>query len=380
MVLASGAQGGTYRQSNDKSCDGYRRLDIPTPAGVCISLIATGIGFPRGVVSLSDTQLLVADMGSWERGRGRLLLVDLSPTGDAPKIQVLLTRLDRPHGLTRGPDGRLWLGEATRISEIKLETGDARLVPIMIGAPGTGRHPLIGLAVMNNGQIAFSTGSVTDDCDGGMVSGTCAEASGPNARAAIRVFTPSGTPQKWNDIAPFATGLRNSAALAFDPVSATLWAGENGMDITSPLLPPDELNKIEAGKNYGWPACYGMAVRARGFATATCRGTAMPARNLPAHSAPLGATIIEGGLAKTGRAIVMTLHGYQPSGHRITLIPINSRGALIGPSRDLVFGWNAARGIRPTGTPVGIAPAPNGGLYVTEDGNGTLLRISVQPE
>jgi glucose/arabinose dehydrogenase len=319
-------------------------------------------------------------MGSWERGRGRLLLIDVSPTGDAPKIQIVLSRLDRPHGLARGPDGRLWLGEATRISEIKLEGATARLSPVMVAAPGTGRHPLIGLAVMSNGQIAFSTGSVTDDCDGGMVRGVCEEATGPNARASIRVFMPTRTPQKWIDIAPYATGLRNSAALAFDPVSETLWAGENGMDLTSLSLPPDELNKIEAGKNYGWPACYGMAVRAAGFGAFSCRGTAVPARNLAAHAAPLGATIIEGGLARTGRAIALTLHGYQPSGHRIILIPINARGDLIGPSRDLIFGWNAARGVRPTGTPVGIAPAPKGGLYVTEDANGNLLRISVQPE
>lgn len=382
--MTSAAHAGIYAQSPDKSCDNYASLNIPSAAGVCVSQIAAGLGFPRGVVSLSDTLVLVADMGSWERGRGRLLLVEVSPIGEAGKVSVLLSRLDRPHGLTRGPDGRLWLGEATKISEIKLTgagtTTRAQLSPVMIGAPGIGRHPLIGLAVMGGGQIAFSTGSATDDCDGGIRAGICQEGAGPNARASIRVFTPTQTPQNWASIRPYATGLRNSAALAFDPVTNVLWAGENGMDIASPSLPPDELNKIEAGKNYGWPACYGMAVRARGFEASSCRATAVPARNLPAHSAPLGLTIIDGGLARSGRAIAIASHGYMPTGHRITLIPINRNGDLAGQSRDIVFGWNAVRGVRPTGTPVGITPAPNGGLYVTEDGNGTLLRISVQPE
>jgi glucose/arabinose dehydrogenase len=379
-LTAGKAFAAPYAQSPDKSCDNHRSLNIPASPGVCVSLIASGLGFPRGVVSLSDTQVLVADMGSWERGRGRLLLIDVSPTGDTPKITVLLTRVDRPHGLVRGSDGRLWLGEATRISEIQVKDNRAHLTPVLTGAPGTGRHPLIGLAVMSDGKIAFSTGSATDDCDGGLVAGVCQEGTGFAARAAIRVFTPGRTAQKWSDIAPFATGLRNSAALVFDPVTSVLWAGENSMDIASTTLPPDELNKIEAGKNYGWPACYGMAVRARGFPASSCRATAVPARNLPAHSAPLGLTIIEGSLARTGRALAITSHGYMPTGHRITLIPINVRGDLAGQSRDIVFGWNALRGVRPTGTPVGIAPAPNGGLYVTEDGNGTLLRISVQPE
>jgi glucose/arabinose dehydrogenase len=380
ILLASSAQAGPYAQSTDKSCDGYRSLNIPNSPGICISLIAERLGFPRGVVSLSDTQVLVADMGGWDRGRGRLLLIDVSPSGDPPKVSVLLTRLDRPHGLVQGPDGRLWLGEATKISEIKLESNRAQLIPVMTDAPGTGRHPLIGLAVMTDGRIAFSTGSASDDCDGGMVAGVCQEAIGPNARAALRVFMPGSAPIKWRDIAPYATGLRNSAALTYDPVANVLWGGENGMDIASPTLPPDELNKIEAGKNYGWPACYGMAVRTKGFVASSCRGTAVPARNLPAHSAPLGLTIIDGGVARTGRALAIASHGYMPTGHRITLIPINARGDLAGQSRDIVFGWNALRGVRPTGTPVGITPAPNGGLYVTEDGNGTLLRISVQSE
>jgi glucose/arabinose dehydrogenase len=380
FAVASWAQAGTYRQSNDKNCNGFRSLDIQSSPGTCISLIAENLGFPRGVLALSDDQILVADMGSWERGRGRLLTIELSPTGDAPTIKVLATRLDRPHGLARGPDGRIWLGEATRISEVKLSASTAQLTPVMVEAPGTGRHPLIGLAVMNDGRIAFSTGSSSDDCDGAMEGNICQESTGPLARATIRIFAPSSTPVRWRDLPPYATGLRNSAALAFDMVTGVLWGGENGMDIASPLLPPDELNKIEANKNYGWPACYGMAVRARGFAGSSCRGTAMPARNLPPHSAPLGLAILDGGLAKSGRAIAIALHGYQPTGHRITLVPLNTRGDLAGQSRDIVFGWTQKRGVRPTGTPVGLAVAPNGALFVTEDGNGTLLRVSVRPE
>lgn len=380
FCVTTSVQAGPYRQSTDKNCDGYASINVPTPPGICVSLIASDLGFPRGVVSLSDTQVLIADMGSWERGRGRLLLLELSPAGDAPRIRVLLSRLDRPHGLVRSEAGKLYLGEATRISEIRLSGNTAQLVPILTGAPGTGRHPLIGLAALAGGKLAFSTGSATDDCDGAMAAGVCSETTGRNARAAIRVFTPSAAPQRWGDIAPYATGLRNSAALVFDPMANVLWAGENSMDLASPNLPPDELNRIEEGRNYGWPACYGMAVRATGFRASSCQGTATPARNLAAHSAPLGLALIEGGLAKTGRALAITSHGYMPSGHRVTLIPINGRGDLAGPNRDIVFGWNAARGIRPTGTPVGIATAPNGGLYVTEDGNGTLLRISVQPE
>lgn len=382
MLIGVGtAHAQTYRQSSEKNCDGYRRLSLSTPQGVCVSLMATNLGFPRGVVALSDSQLLVADMGNWEKNRGRLLRIDLSTDGEPAKVSVLLTRLDRPHGLARGADGRIWLGEATRISEIRFAETSARLFPVMVGAPGNERHPLIGLTVMGDGRLAFSTGSASDACEGGIRNGICRETIGPNARAAIRIFTPRATPLNWRDIPPYATGLRNSAALAFDATAGVLWAGENSMDLPSPTLPPDELNKIVESRNYGWPACFGNGLHAPGVGRSSCRGTQSPARSLPAHSAPLGAVVIEGGLAGAGaRAIALTLHGYMPTGHRVILVPLTSAGDIAGPNRELVFGWSQARGVRPMGTPVGITLAPDGALFVTEDGNGNLLRITQTPE
>jgi len=45
----------------------------------------------------------------------------------------------------------------------------------------------------------------------------------------------------------YALGIRNSFGLCFDPVTGYLWETENGP--TS----DDEVNRIVAGANYGWP-------------------------------------------------------------------------------------------------------------------------------
>jgi aldose sugar dehydrogenase len=45
----------------------------------------------------------------------------------------------------------------------------------------------------------------------------------------------------------FAMGIRNSFGLCVDPVTGDLWETENGPDRF------DEVNRIEAGRNYGWP-------------------------------------------------------------------------------------------------------------------------------
>jgi len=50
----------------------------------------------------------------------------------------------------------------------------------------------------------------------------------------------------------FAIGLRNTFDFTFDPISGLLYGPENGAG-------PDELNLVEAGKNYGWPIVQGGA-------------------------------------------------------------------------------------------------------------------------
>ena len=79
---------------------------------MCVALLASGLGFPRGVVALNDTQVLVADMGNWERGRGRLLLLDLFQDGTPARVTPLILRLDRPNSCD------LSVLLLTRISEI----------------------------------------------------------------------------------------------------------------------------------------------------------------------------------------------------------------------------------------------------------------------
>jgi len=65
--------------------------------------------FPRSILQISSSNLfVVTDMGAgWSPGRGRLLLLD--PSGsEAKRIRQLPTKLDLPHGLALGIDGRIY--------------------------------------------------------------------------------------------------------------------------------------------------------------------------------------------------------------------------------------------------------------------------------
>jgi aldose sugar dehydrogenase len=68
---------------------------------------------------------------------------------------------------------------------------------------------------------------------------------------------PDGSVPPDNPLGPdnpaFALGIRNSFGICFDPATGELWETENGPDRD------DEVNRIEAGGNYGWPIELGAA-------------------------------------------------------------------------------------------------------------------------
>ena len=53
--------------------------------------------------------------------------------------------------------------------------------------------------------------------------------------------------------------------MAVHPLSRHVWATEMGRDYLGDNLPPDEINIIMQGGNYGWPYCYGKRVHDEKF-------------------------------------------------------------------------------------------------------------------
>jgi hypothetical protein len=56
-------------------CAGLPKVDLGTPAGFCVGLVAHGFKFPRGIAPLPNGDLIVADLGGWTPGKGSVWLL-----------------------------------------------------------------------------------------------------------------------------------------------------------------------------------------------------------------------------------------------------------------------------------------------------------------
>ncbi|MEM6957716.1 MAG: PQQ-dependent sugar dehydrogenase [Myxococcota bacterium] len=219
-----------------------------------------------------------------------------------------------------------------------------------------------------------------------------------------------------------AFGLRNSMGLAF-ATNGDLLQVENGRDFDEPGRPFEELNVIPRAelngeappKHYGWPYCYDFYETSEEWADyadfpCSAANTAYrpPHILLPPHGAPLGLTYYSGEMFPEleGRLIV-PLHGYRPAGQRIVVfdvdpdgLPIRSEGAeyLVNPSgagvseprlypteegltmaahgEYLIEGWYEVDGTRPKGAPVAPYIASDGSIWVADDKNRSIFRLS----
>ncbi|MGK9235693.1 PQQ-dependent sugar dehydrogenase [Inquilinus limosus] len=376
---------GTYRTSGD--CDGFPKVSLRTPPGLCVGLVATRLGFARGVAVIG-TDIYVADMGSWEKGRGRLLRI---PDGGRAAPQVLLTRLDRPNALVPAGDGRLLLGLAGRVVAVdpQAEQPAATLRDVVIGLPNDGRHPLSALALAPDGALFVNVGSATDHCERDDDSAPdpakpCPETESTPPRGSVLRLAPDALPADARKLAPFARGLRNSMALWVLP-NGTPLALVNARDaidqadpkLSDEALPHDFYAVLREGADYGWPYCYDEQRPSPEYPRFDCGKTQVPTLLLPPHAAPLGMLLYRGStLPGLDGRLLMTYHGYRDTGHRVMTLAIDDQGTPQGEPQPLVWGWDAAKGIRPQGAPLGLAEMADGSVLITEDHNGTLLRLA----
>lgn len=336
------------------------------------------LGAPRMLALDTQGRLLVsmADTGR---------IVRLNQQGEA---EVIAQGLNAPQGIAlQGED--LLVAEQTGVVKLaKQGDGWGTPQPFIRNLPGGG-HSLKTIKISPDGYIFLNVGS---SCN------VCIEDN--PVRASLLRYTADGRPAgalltvgRHAQSAIWATGLRNSQGFTWHPQTGEMFATNNGADNRSGQkngnidddLPPEHLNKIEAGKHYGWPYCWGDPHRPGqlfqdpNFSgdSGLCQQAQAPALLLPAHSTPIGLTFLHHSRlpAEMQQDAVVALHGSwnrkQPSGY--ALLRVQFRNQQPVATVPFISGW--LQGKQAWGRPVDVIVGADGWLYVSDDLTGWIYRI-----
>lgn len=391
-----------YKITGD--CGGFPRVDVKTAPGFCLGQVFDGGGLkkPRTAAVLSDTEVVLVDQGSWNPYDGRVYILKFSQ-GKSSLHEIISAKsfpnkkdirreiINRPHQVSVGPDGKFYLGAFSSILRFDPRAANpANTVEVLIkDIPAQGLHPLKAFAFDDHGGIFVNVGSATNVCQKSGITGTkstvCDEAENFSVgQAQIRRYSFTGDGKISPKFEVYAKGLRNSVALVWDSKRQVLIQGENSRDainkfapqISTSDFPHDELNVVEKGNHYGWPYCYDNNLSCPEWTHLKCEGYKKPYLFLPPHSAPLAALYYSGNLFPAwyqGR-LLMSLHGYEPKGHRIVAFKRDDKGLPTGVPQSLVYGWDS-KGEQKYGSPVGLTQLNDGSLLIVEDTNLKVLRL-----
>ena len=337
---------------------------ITLPEGFKIERYIGGLDKPRFMTLSPDNYLFVTDMG-----KGMVIgILDLHDTN--PKIkQNIVTKvfaedLKRPNSIVFH-DGYLYVGETNQIVRYKYNGFNDKLGEKEIIVPNlpTKGHFTRTVSFGSDGKMYVSIGS---SCN------VCVEED--KRRATIMRYNADGT---GGEI--FASGLRNSVGLAWHPVTKELWATDNGRDWLGDNLPPDEVNIVKEGKDYGWPYCYGDKIPDPDFNdTKRCENTVAPVVEIQAHSAPLGLTFYNGSMFPDEYRgdLFVAYHGSWnrsiPTGYKVVRIAMEDGKPI--RTEDFATGWMTAT--EKFGRPVDVLVGKNGELFVSDDLEGVIYKIT----
>ena len=326
------------------------------------------------------------------KGGKVLMLPDANKDGVADEVIIVADHLNAPQGLAF-VDGALLVANQDGVVKLKQVNGHWSAPQTFIPNLPAGGHTLKNIKLGPDGYLYINVGS---SCN------VCVETD--PLRATILRYTITGKPAgalttlgRHQQSAIWARGLRNSQGFAWHPKTGDMYATNEGADNRSDVkggsvndeLPPEHLNKIEAGKHYGWPHCWGepnnlkFQVEDPNFKAEPdfCKNAQPPAITFTSHTTPIGITFLDktNWPAEYKSDAIVALHGswnrQQPAGYKLVRVKFKDNQPI--SVEDFATGW--LKGYRVSARPVDVAVGTDGALYVSENKEGAIYRISYQP-
>ncbi|ACA18026.1 Glucose/sorbosone dehydrogenase-like protein [Methylobacterium sp. 4-46] len=401
---------------------------LSLPPGFCATVFADDLGHVRQMAVAPDGTLYANTWsGSYYKtaappGGFLLALRDRTGTGKADAVERFgESAAEGGHGGTGLAlfEGAVYAESNDRILRYPLAPGDlaptAKAELVVSGLPLGGDHPMHPFAITPQGDLLVDLGSATNACEvrnrmpGSRGHAPCTE---KETRAGIWRYDARRTGQTFSPAERYATGLRNAEGFALDAEGRVLVTqhGRDQLHENWPALytarqgfelPAEEVVELKAGADYGWPECYYDAEQRKlvlapeyggdgGRKVGLCADRQGPVAAFPAHWAPNDMKIYLAAGPKAfpsayrGGALI-AFHGSwnrapgPQGGYNVVFQPLRD-GRAAGPFA--VFADGFAGAVKEPGRaqfrPTGLAVAPDGALYISDDVRGRIWRVTYQ--
>jgi glucose/arabinose dehydrogenase len=350
------------------------------PEGFSATLFASGLRNPRRLLVLPNGDVLVAEQRS-----GYLTLLHDGGKGRAESVQRYVQGFHGPYGLA-WRDNEVLVADQDGIWKVPYQLG-ADGVPPDRRAPT--RRVVRDDMITKKGVFGIVQGHANrhlaiDPKSGALFVGVGSSGNigvEPEPKATIQRFEADGSGQS-----TYASGTRNSTALAFQPGTGDLYAVVQERDGLGDRLVPDFMIRVQKGAFYGWPYAYIGQHPQPGFANLRpdkVRASVMPDLLFESHSSLLDLVFYEGEQfpAEWRGSAFVALRGSwnrsQPTGYKVVRVPFKDGRPEGGYENFMVGFWTSGlRRAEVWGRPAALAVAKDGALLVADDTGGTIWRVA----
>lgn len=353
-----------------------RLSQIRVPAGFQVKVMATGLGNARMLYVMPDGSIYLTRRQS----NDVMLLKDQNGDGfiDSNERKQVAQNLKLAHGIDV-KDGKMYIFADTTIWVASIKSDGTLTTPRIFADqfPDSGQHSARTLHWGTDGFLYGGVGSPNNDTP----------VPNPEAATIVRI-APDGKSRE-----VFAKGLRHTIGFGWHPQTGALWGFDQGSDWHGDNIPPEELNLLQRGKNYGWPFCFadkqpdpyvnvgqipGKIPKAE-----YCQMTEPSTLNYTAHAAAIEMKFYTGDQfpASFKNDAFVAFRGSwnrtEPSGYELAHVDFNDQGQPVSITPFMTgFVFKDGDQWKQFARLAGVAQFVDGSLLVTDDQSGVLLQIT----
>jgi glucose/arabinose dehydrogenase len=387
-------------------------VTLTLPAGFKATVFADGLGKARHITVTSSGYVYVK-LASSKKGNTIVRLKDTN--GDGVADEEIDFGSFKGTGI-KVKNGWLYASSDEEVYRFKMNAdgtiaNGAQPEKIVTGLLSRGEHEAKAITLDNAGNLYVNIGAYSNSCqiedrkEGSLGRKPCPIL---DSAGGIWQFKADKPNQTYGDGVRYATGLRNVVGLDWNITTNTLFVMQHGRDQLNTLfpklytqkqnaeLPAECMYELHKGSNAGWPYIYYDEFQHKkilmpeygGDGKKTAGEDAInPTVAFPGHLAPNGLLFYTGSQfpAKYKNGAFVAFHGSwnrapEPQqGFYVVFVPF-SNGKPSGKWEVFADGFSGGPQNTASGgalhRPCGLAQGPDGSIYITDDVQGTVWKIT----